>query len=33
MMQFLQQDMFEPANLQNSVRDMGAALSAPNHTH
>jgi len=33
MMQFLQQDMFEPANLPNSVRDMGAALAAPSHTH
>jgi len=33
MMQFLQQDMFEPANMPNSLRDMGAALSAPSHSH
>ncbi|MBK9443367.1 MAG: flagellar protein export ATPase FliI [Comamonadaceae bacterium] len=33
MMQFLQQDMFEPANLSNSVRNMGAALAVPSHAH
>ncbi len=33
MMQFLQQDMFEPANMPSSVRDMGAALAAPSHAH
>lgn len=33
MMQFLQQDMFEPANLPNSVREMGAALAAPGRVH
>jgi len=33
MMQFLQQDMFEPANMPNSVRDMGAALAAPSRAH
>jgi flagellum-specific ATP synthase len=33
MVRFLQQDMFEPANMPNSVRDMGAALAAPSHAH